>query len=243
MISFHHSLRIAQIAAAIAAIGLSATTGRASIYFFSGTGGSAGLSATAEFMFDATLDKVTVILTNTTASTYDAGDLLTGVRFSVGGLTPTVDSATGFTRSVNGSGVFTDSGSAASLTWSIDPTRTVGIIHELDFNPDAKHAIIGPPTAGSYSGATGSIQSNNGHDPFVALTATFVLDVDGLLDTTPFTLDSFLFGTEREIATGDISIPEDPTPSSLDAPEPASLAVWAIGGGVIGLCWHRRRAR
>lgn len=222
------------LAAAILPVGSS----RASIYQFTGTGGSAGLTGTAEFTFDAVLDKITVKLTNTTATTLDAGDLFTGVEFNLGGLTPTLSSDLGIQRSVNAVGVFTDSATAMDLSWEVISKGSGD--YQLDFNPDAKDAIIGPPTAGSYSGANSSIKDNNGHDPFAALTATFVLDVPGLLDTTPFTLKSFLFGTGPSAATGDITVPPPPNPQGGEVPELPSGLVWAGLAGVVGIGAQRR---
>ena len=129
------------------------------------------VSGTAEFPLNDAADTVTVKLTNTTTTTLDAGELFTGLDFGLGGLTPTLTSDTGIQRTVIGSGAFSDTGSAQNLSWS--RVSLGGGSYQLNFNPNAEDAILGPPTAGSYSGANGSIKGNAGHNPFAAEMAVF----------------------------------------------------------------------
>jgi hypothetical protein len=76
------------------------------IYSFIGTSFDGhSVSATAEFMLNAAADTITVKLTNTTSLTRDAGELFTGLDFTLGGLTPTMTSDTGIQRTVSGSAV------------------------------------------------------------------------------------------------------------------------------------------
>lgn len=200
-----------------------ASDAQASIYTFTGSGANLGNNATANFTFNAALDTLTVVLTNTTSTTLDAGDLFTGIRFGLGGLVPTLSTDSGIQRTVSGTGTYTDTPGAVNLSWS--RTSLGGGLYQLDFNPDAKDALIGPPTAGTYAGANGSIKGNPGHNPFAAQTATFVFSVPGLLDTTPLTVTAFLFGTGPSVATGTIVPPPDPEPT---VPEPASLMVFSL---------------
>lgn len=225
--------------AIFSALVLNADATHASIYNFTGSGANAGDTGSAEFTFDSVLDNVTIKLTNTTTTTDDAADLLTGVQFSFGGLTPTLSSALGIQRTVSGTGSFTDTGSPATLSWSVGSLGSGA--YQLDFNPDAKNAIIGPPTAGNYSGANGSIDGNPGHTPFAAETATFVIHVTGLLDSTPFTLNKFLYGTGPAVASGTITVGTPPPPPPA-VPEPASLVVWTIGCAAVAIGLYRRKS-
>jgi hypothetical protein len=227
-------LRYATVLACGAVLALTvASQAHASLFTFTGSGANAGNTATADFTFDAGADKITVILTNTTLTTLDAGDLFTGIRFSVGGLTPTLTSDQGIQRSVANAGTFVDTVSLQNLSWSLNSN---GGGFQLDFNPDAKDAIIGPPTSGSYLNANGSIKGNPGHNPFAAQTATFVLSVPGLMDGTPLSVTAFLFGTGPSVATGDITTKNPPVP------EPGSLLVFSLlSASSLALLGVRRR--
>ena len=58
-------------------------------------------------------------------------------------------------------------------------------MHQLNFHPDAKDAILGPPAGPDYNGSNPSVRGNPGHNPFAVLSANFVLSVPGLEATTP----------------------------------------------------------
>jgi hypothetical protein len=181
------------------------------------------VSGSAEFTLNAGADTVTVKLTNTTTTTLDAGELFTGLDFMLGGLTPTLTSDTGIQRTVDGGGAFTDTGAAQNLSWSL--ASLGGGTYQVNFNPDAKDGIIGPPTAGSYSGANGSIKGNAGHNPFAAEMATFVLSVPDLEADTPVSVKTFRYGTTLDPAI---------------VPEPAT-AVLLMGAWACLAAGRRRR--
>jgi hypothetical protein len=181
------------------------------------------VSGSADFVLNPVADTATVTLTNTTDPTHDAGELLTGLDFSFGGLIPTLTSDTGVLRTVDGAGSFVDTMAAVDLTWSL--LSQGGGIYQLDFNPNAKDAILGPPTLGSYADANGSIKGNPGHNPFVALSAVFTLSVSGLEPNTSVSVTRWRFGTNLDPAI---------------VPEPATLALTAMG--LVGAMSMRRRA-
>ena len=185
------------------------------------------VSAIADFILNDATDTVSVTLNNTTTTTLDSGELFTGLDFTISGLTPTLTSDTGIQRTVDGAGAFVDTGSPQNLTWSV--AGLGGGVYQINFNPNAKDAIIGPPTAGSYAGANGSIKGNAGHNPFAALEAKFELSVPGLGPNSVVDLRVFRFGTTLDPATGTI------TP----LPEPASLALAVIG--LVAMAAQRRR--
>src|SRR5215471_15142559 len=147
-------------------LAISAFDASAATISFSGASSDGhAVSATADFTPGT--NTVTVKLTNTTANTLDAGELFTGLDFSLGGLTPTLSAKTAIERTVNGNGTFTDTGSAQNISWSLIPNG--GGSFELNFNPDAKDSIIAPPSGSAYT-ANSSINGNNGHNPFAAVT-------------------------------------------------------------------------
>lgn len=204
-------------ATVLAASLLIASPAPAAFYLFSGNSSDGhAVSGSANFTLGA--GTVTVQLTNTTTTTLDAGELFSGIDFSFGGLVPTLATATGIQRTVGSNGSFTDTGIAQNLSWSLESLGSG--LFQLNFNPNAKDSIIGPPTAGSYSGANGSIKDNNGHNPFAAQTATFVLDVPGLNANSPLNVSTFRYGTTLAPATGTIT----------STPEPATWMVW---GGIL----------
>jgi hypothetical protein len=159
-------------------------------------------------VLDAGADTILVTLTNATTATLDAGELLTGIDFSLGGLSPSLSAALGIQRTVDGAGAFVDTGAPQSLSWSL--AAAGGGVFKLDFTPNAKDAIIGSPTAGSYAGANGSNKANNGHNPFAAQTAQFTLSVPNLEADTPVVVSVFRFGTALAAATP-VHMPEPST--------------------------------
>lgn len=185
------------------------------------------VSAIADFILNDATDTVSVTLNNTTTTTLDSGELFTGIDFTINGLTPTLSSATGIQRTVDGAGAFVDTALPQSLSWSV--AGLGGGVYQINFNPNAKDAIIGPPTAGSYATANGSIKGNAGHNPFAALEAKFELSVPGLGPNSIVELKVFRYGTTLQPATGSI------TP----LPEPASLALAGIG--LVAIAAQRRR--
>lgn len=200
--------------------------GMASIQTFSGTSSDGhAVSGSVEWTINAIADTITFKLTNTTAVTKDAGELFTGINFTVGGLVPTLASDLGIQRTVASNGTFSDTATAQNLSWSV---VSHGAGYQLNFNPNAKDAIIAPP-AGSVYTANDSVNGNNGHNPFAAVTATFVINASGLLDTTPIVITNFLYGTELD--------PAIPTGS---VPEPISLFVWGGLATVLGTAAYRR---
>lgn len=179
------------------------------------------VSGSAEFAVNPGADTITVTLTNTTAITHDAGELFTGVDFSLGGLAPSLVSDMAIQRTVTGDGSFVDTLTAHDLSWSLVSLGSNNF--QLNFNPNAKDSIIGPPTAGSYGGTNGSIKGNPGHNPFAAEVAVFVLKVPNLETSTPVSVAAFRFGTAHS--------PAVPEPSTL------TLAAMAM---IVVLAWRWR---
>ena len=216
-----HFLLTRRLGALVFAAGvLHASIASAALISFSGNSSDGHpVSGTAEFTLNDAVDTVTVKLTNTTATTLDAGELFTGLDFSLGGLAPAMTSDTGIQRTVAADGTFSDTGSAQDLSWSLISLGSGN--YQLNFNPDAKDAILGPPSGGNYSGATNSIKGNGGHNPFAALMAVFELSVPQLAANTPVDVTTFRYGTELDPAVGTI------------APEPAAWLLMFLGTALL----------
>ena len=192
------------------------------------------VSASADFT--AVGDTLTVKLTNTTAPTLHAGGLFTGLEFSVTG-SPTLTSDTGIERTIHGDGTFTDSGSAQDLSWSLVPLG--GDMWQLNFNPDAKHAIVGPPTAGNYALANASVRGNPGHNPYAAEMAVMELNVPGIgaAPLPSVVVKSFLFGTDLRPGVPDNGgiVPG----GGPEIPEPTAGLLLLLGSAAFA--WRRSR--
>ncbi|MGE3641265.1 MAG: hypothetical protein AB7G28_22095 [Pirellulales bacterium] len=204
---------------------LSAANSPAAFVFTGNSSDGHAVSGSAAFTLNDALDTVTVVLTNTTTTTLDAGELFTGLDFRIGGLATSMTSDMGIQRTVAANGTYSDTLTLQDLSWSLVSLGSGN--YQLNFNPDAKDSILGPPSGGNYAGANGSIKGNNGHNPFAAQTATFQLSVPGLTSGTKVGVTTFRYGTELEPATGTIT------------PEPACCLLFATGG--VGALLFRRR--
>jgi hypothetical protein len=192
-----------------------------------------GRSATAEITFGA--GKIDVVLGNTTEHTYDASYLLTGFRLTLADVTAngSLSSATADTIDVASDGTYTVDGTDVDLldiggkaSWSV--VNVSSGVFELRFNPDAEHAIIGPPESDdTYSLANGSILGNDGHNPFADREASFTLGLNGVTSSTTLDSSVFLFGT-------DFGVTLVPLPS-------AAWAGLALLGGLLVISGIRRR--
>lgn len=218
-------MRATVLAAALLASAMSPWASAAFVFTGNSSDGHS-VSGVAEFTLNAGADTITVTLTNTTATTLDAGELFTALDFGLDGLTPSLTSDTGIQRTVAADGSFLDTLTSQDLSWSL--VSLGGGSFQLNFNPDATDSIIGPPTAGSYIGANGSIKDNNGHNPFAAEVAVFELNVPNLEANTPVSVITFRYGTTLDAATGTI------------VPEPSTMALALIGVAAFA-CWRRRR--
>lgn len=213
----------------IATLAFAAFLANAASAAFVFTGSSSdghAVSGSAAFALNDALDTVTVTLTNTTTTTLDAGELFTGLDFRIGGLASTMTSDTGIQRSVAGDGTFTDTVAPQNLSWSLVSLGSGA--YQLNFNPDAKDGILGPPSGGNYAGANPSIRGNAGHNPFAAQVATFVLSVPGLAANTLVEVTTFRYGTALDPATGTI------------VPEPGTAALMFLSGLAVVASRRRR---
>jgi len=215
-------------------------TARAGFSEFSATGTSAGVPVTSTASFDTSSGFLVVTLENTTPHTADAAQLLMGIRFKLNPnlLTPaTLTDATAVPRTIADNGTYTD-GAAVNIlgTWEAGFS---GGVYQLDFNPNAEFAIVGPAdgetssTAGVYT-ANGSINGNTGHNPFTAKTATFKFYSPGISADTTITDVSFIYNTGLSNV-----IPGTPdTEQLLPVPEPATMGFGLV---ILAVCGTARR--
>ena|SRR5215467_6532132 len=164
------------------------------------------VSATADFSQSGTT--LTLTLTNTLLGIKSAGQLLTGISFTLSdGSGVTLNSQTGDLIMIASNGSVTDLGTLA-LGWGFGSTG--GSSFELCVI--CSGGVTSPVTpsegivgAGPYSGANSSIDGNGPHNPFVNTSAVFTFTVPSDVTISDVV---FTFGTQ---AGGNVATPEAST--------------------------------
>ena len=219
------------------------SSARATFIQYTGSGTSAGVPVAASADFTTSAGQVSLTLQNTTVHTADAGQLLTGIRFTLApipGSVATMTSATAIPRTIAANGSYVDGASQSILnTWE---SGFSGGVYQLDFNPNAEFGIVGPAdgetasVAGNYALANGSIKANPGHNPFTAKSATFTLSSAGITAGTTVTGVTFIYNTGLSTFIN----ATQGTPPPAPVPEPSTVG---FGLAVLGACGAARRRK
>ena len=178
---------------------------------------------------------VTILLANNQTGEKDVGQNLSDLFFTIstGQKSGTLSSSSGLERTVASNKSFTD-GSTVAAGWVLS---TSGASLHLDVLSGAGHAgpahtILGPPTGNSYPNAVGSIAGNGPHNPFLAESATFVINVTGITAASTISAVTFSFGT----TDGSDEI------NGIPVPEPTTIALVALGGlALLAVRWRLNR--
>jgi len=179
-------------------------------------------------------DTISVTLNNTQANPTSVIQALSDlfIKFDNSQVAGSLTSSSAMERTIADNGSFTN-GSTVSTGWEVDNITSGGLrLHVLGTPPAPSHLIIGPPNGSNvYSNANGSIAGNKPHNPFLAESATFELNVPGVSADTTITGVTFSFGT-----TEGNNVPVGGGPPAV--PEPASVVL--AGLGVMGFAAYRR---
>lgn len=156
------------------------------------------VSASAKFIVND--GSISVSLTNELADPHSAGQLLSGLSFTLssGATSGTLSSSAAFIRTVARSGSSSDQGPSAT-GWALDDSNgflLCALCNDLGaIGP--KRLLIGDPNADPniYSSANASIAGNRPHNPFTAGTATFLIAAPGVSASDKVMNATFFFGT------------------------------------------------
>lgn len=217
-------------------------------YSVTGLNGS-GQTVNATASFDIGASSMTVTLTNNMVNQNDVSQNISGLYFSLSGISSISLANQSYDTKVdvNGSGGYTLTGGSFDPGWgySTSPTGVNALGSGALYTPSL--TILGAPDPGTdtYSNANGSIAANGPHNPFIFETANFTFDFTTIagknLDLSNVQLN---FGTASDLITATCtsetcggSPPQGPPPRDL--PEPTTLALFGIG--LIGVGFMRRR--
>jgi hypothetical protein len=193
--------------------------------------GGQPVSATATFVTSTDDLKITLtnLQNNPTSVIQNLSDL--AFTFSTGQTTGSLLSSSALERTVNGDGTFTN-GPTVSTGWLLETSGSGLRLHVLGTPIGPAHTLIGDSGAGGlYSNANGSIAGNGSHNPFITGTATFDIQITGLLASSIVNTATFSFGTEEG----------NNVPGVPRVPGAATLLLLGSGLGIIGFRGWRRR--
>ncbi len=166
------------------------------------------VNATAHFT-TADDGTITISLSNALSDPRSAGQLLSGLAFTVseGETTGTLASSSASYVRVRRGGNFSTVGSGPT-GWALADNFNGGLFlcvlcTDLGASGPA-HLIIGDPsqTTGLYSSANASIAGNKPHNPFDASPALFVVNVPGVTSLSTITGATFFFSTAEGVSVG-----------------------------------------
>ncbi len=149
---------------------------------------------------------ITVTLTNMLGDPKSAGQLLSGLAFTLseGETTGTLGNNSANLRKVQNGGSFADMG-PSTTGWALAQNFNGGFelcVLCTDLGASGpSHLLIGSPAAsGTYASANRSIAGNRPHNPFTAGTATFLINSPAVNSLSTITTATFFFSTQEGVS-------------------------------------------
>jgi hypothetical protein len=162
----------------------------------------------AQAAFTSGNGSITITLTNLLADPTSAGQLLSGLAFTVseGETSGILGANAANIRTVNQDRTFTDfgpSGTGWALAQNFDGGLELCVLCRDLGSLGPSHLLIGPPaTSGTYASANRSIAGNGPHNPLTAGTATFLVNVPGVTPNSTIPSATFFFSTTEGVSVG-----------------------------------------
>jgi len=173
-----------------------------------------GLDVDATATFTTGNGQVSVLLENLQANPRSVMQCLNGVRFelSTGENAGAMASSNSAERLVASGGVYTAGRASVDTGWAVSTAGQFLKFSLLGTHMAPDHMLIGPPASANdrYSNANTSI-TNGVHSPFLAQSASFVLNVPGVTPSSTITAAWFLFNTSGDFGVSGITVPEPAT--------------------------------
>jgi hypothetical protein len=209
-----------------------AALGATITYTAIGTASGNGELENASATFTTSLNSITVSLSNFLANPNDAGQLFSGITFTLS-LAPVSNpslassSGTELTITSNNVGGYTVGATSVPAGWGFSFSGATLTLNDLVGGSSPKHTVIGPSNNGTYSGgayasANASLKGN--HNPFLK-NATFTITAPGVTTLTTVTGATFMFGTVA--GNNIVGVP-------TAVPEPATVSLFVLAGA--GFC-------
>jgi hypothetical protein len=218
------------------AVAFSATSALGSMYYtpVGATDSNGSVDASAQVIVGNGM--VTITLNDLLQNPTSSGQTLSGLEINISGATGTATLAgsSGFTSTINPGGTYTPGVYQNPLGhWGADNgvnLSTIGIVGHQPYD-----LIVGPDSAGGFSGAGTYSAANGGFgnfNPYVLGSATFTVDIPGVTSNSTVSGVDFEFGTRPETVPG-VSYSPVPEASSIYGAAPVALGLLPLGAAFL----------
>ena len=213
-------IKVGKIAAALllAVVPASAAISQFQTPVGSSTGGQ---PVSAKVTFTTSENTIDVLLENLQANPTSVTQCISGLFLTLDGGQDggSLLSSSGLERTVAGNDTFTD-GAMVPTGWSFSNLAGLVSLNVLGTQTAPANLVIGPPGANNlYSNANGSIAGNGPHNPFLGLSATFRLSVQGVTANTLINEATFQFNTSPG--------------NTVTVPEPMTLGLAGLAAALL----------
>jgi hypothetical protein len=218
------------------AVAFSASTALGSMYYTpaGATDSNGAVDASAQVTVGNGM--VTITLNDLLQNPTSSGQTLSGLEINVSGATgtATLASSSGFTSTINSDGTYSAGVYTSPLGhWGADNSvnlSTIGIVGHQPYD-----LILGPDSAGGFSGVGTYSAANNGlgnFNPYVLGSATFTINIPGVTSGSSVSGVEFEFGTQPETVAA-VSYSPVPEAGSIYGAAPVALGLLPLGAAFL----------